>query len=419
VAIKLLANRESLESDTRKRLRHEARAAAILNHPSIVAVFDYDEQDGVPFIVYEYVEGKTLDRIIKEEPMTYERIIDIGSQLAAALEYAHERGILHRDIKPQNIMVTGEGRAKILDFGLAKRTKLDFVQAAGRLPESSTVETRAGTIVGTVEYMSPEQIGGEKLDGRTDIFSLGIVLYEMATGENPFHGQNFASIVGKIMSSECPIFPDRSFKFSSDLREVILRCLQKKREDRYPGSRMLVLDLERLKHTGPRARLSAAEMPQDRTDAVISRPVARVLLLLLQAAYLSIYGIALYYHSEVLSAVAARIMSLPGRDLLFQIATPNAWTTMFLVTGCCGIPVRLYLMVSVGFDDPEIGVQFRKLFPFLFVLDELWALSPLLLIDKWPAGIALVFMAVLAYLPLSQRTLIRNSYAYDGAERSG
>jgi serine/threonine protein kinase len=276
VAVKVLSHKEPAESDRRKRLRNEARAAAILNHPSIVTVLDYDEEDDIPFVVYEFVEGKTLDQVIKEEPMTFERVVDIASQLASALEYAHRRGILHRDIKPQNIIITGEGRAKILDFGLAKKTKVELVREDGATFETSTVDTAAGTIVGTVEYMSPEQIAGETLDGRTDLFSLGIVLYEMATGENPFRGQNFASIVGKIMSQDAPDFPARSFKFSTELRDIILRCLQKKREVRYQGARALLQDLEQLGYSGPRPRSDAPQDRGERTDNVIPRSLAAI-----------------------------------------------------------------------------------------------------------------------------------------------
>jgi serine/threonine protein kinase len=412
VAVKVLSHREPAESDSRKRLRNEARAAAILNHPSIVTVLDYDEADDVPFVVYEYVEGKTLDQVIREDPMTYERVIDIATQLAGALEYAHRRGILHRDIKPQNIIITNEGLAKILDFGLAKKTKVDFVGEDGETFETSTLNTAAGTIVGTVEYMSPEQVAGETLDGRTDIFSLGIVLYEMATGENPFRGQNFASIVGKIMSKEAPEFPARSFKFSTDLRDIISRCLQKKREDRYQGARVLVQDLEQLGHSGPRQRSGSGVSLQDRADSVIPRPLARVLLLLLQVTYLAVYAAVLYHHWDAHVKIATALASIPGSDWILRIASPVTLASILMATGCCGIAVRLYLMVSVGFDDPETGVQFRKLFPFLFLLDEIWALAPLLLMGSWPSGLPLLFTAMLAYLPLSQRTLIRNAYHY-------
>jgi len=232
VALKVLSETKALGTDSRKRLRHEARAAAILNHPSIVGVYDYDEFEGTPFVIYEYVEGETLDRIIQRGELTEERIVDIAHQVASGLAYAHERGILHRDIKPQNLILTAEGQVKILDFGLAKRYGLDYGSGDGATETGSTVETAAGTVVGTAQYMSPEQLGGEKLDGRTDIFSLGVVLYEMATGKNPFVGGTFASIIGKIMSPEPPAWTGQSLPVSLELRQVIQQCLRKKREDR-------------------------------------------------------------------------------------------------------------------------------------------------------------------------------------------
>jgi predicted Ser/Thr protein kinase len=404
VALKVLAASGPLGTDTRKRLRQEARAAAILNHPSIVAVYDYDEQEGIPFIVYEYVQGETLERLIADGSLDEPSIIDIGIQIASGLEYAHERGILHRDIKPQNIIVTEQRTVKILDFGLAKRTRLE-VEHEGPISEASLTATAAGSIVGTAQYMSPEQLAGETLDGRTDVFSLGVVLYEMAAGANPFQGNNFAAVVGKIMSPEPPSFPGRSLQVSEGLQDVLLHCLQKRRADRYPGMGMLIQDLKALQGAPARSGIRSSKG----AASVIPRRFARTGMLLLQTLYLVLYGLALYHHLGVLGGVT-RILTLPGIRVLLAYASPVFWASAFLTSACTGITVRLYLLASVAFDDPETGRQFRKLFPFVFLLDELWALSPLLLMERWPPGIALACMAVLAYLPMSQRTLIRSSY---------
>jgi serine/threonine protein kinase len=411
VALKVLSEAQAGTSDSRQRLRREARAAAILNHPGIVAVYDYDEENGVPFIAYEYVEGKTLDQVIADEKLSAERMADIGAQVAAGLAYAHERGILHRDVKPQNIMVMEDGRVKILDFGLAKKTDVALRKADGQQLDTTTVETAVGTIVGTVQYMSPEQIAGEELDGRSDVFSLGITLYEMATGKNPFHGQSFASTVGKIMSPEPPPFSGERRRVPADLQDIILRCLRKKREERYPSARILQENLEQVCAGASSARPSSrGRRRAEIAESVIPRSLARSLLILLQALYLTMYGFALYYQGDVFQGV--------GRALT-MISSPPPWTTVrlvmtcattFLVTACCGVAVRLYFVASVGFDDPDTGRQFRRLFPLLFLLDELWALSPLLLIGKWPPGVTFFCMAVLAYLPFSHRNLIRASY---------
>ncbi len=416
VALKILTEAGALSPDLRARLRQEARAAAILNHPSIVGVYDYDDEGGAPFIVFEYVEGSTLDKAIAGGPLPEEKIIEIGIQVADGLAYAHERGILHRDIKPQNIIVGPEGRTKILDFGLAKKMP-SLVNSDGFPTDADSVATVAGTIVGTVQYMSPEQVAGESLDGRTDIFSLGTVLFEMATGKNPFLGANLTSTVGKIMASDPPRPHLESCKVSEALTDVILKSLQKKREDRYQSAMLLREDLTRARSVQPRSlaagpdslrrRRSEAVTKTTRLDRpqVIPRQLARTLLMLLQFLYLALYAVALVKHLDVV----LRLAHLSG-DFVGHLEAARKVATALLVTGCCGIPVRLYLLFSVAFDDPETGRQFHKLFPFLFVLDEIWALTPLLLIGKWPAGVAVICVVLLTYLPISHRNLIRNAY---------
>jgi predicted Ser/Thr protein kinase len=415
VALKVLSDEKSFEGDSRKRFRQEALAAAILNHAAVATVFDYDEADGIPYIVYEYAEGRTLDRLIAEGTLTELQIVDISIQITKGLEHAHDRGIIHRDIKPQNIMVSRAGDVKILDFGLAKRTRLGIRTPDGKTSDTQGTLTVTGTIVGTAQYMSPEQLASDTLDGRTDIFSFGVVMYEMATGRNPFQGQNFASIVGKIMSSEMPAFTGQPLKVSKELQDIILRCLQKKRDERYSGTRLVLQDLESVR-TGlvtPNPQ-SVPSLPLP--TAVIPRSLARTSLIMLQLMYLALYGFALYYHLGVLGGLIPRLLMLPGVNSLLAYASPVAWASVLLVTACAGVTVRLYLLASVGFDDPETGHQFRRIFPFLFLLDELWALTPLLLLDRWPPGVALMGMAILAYLPMSQRTLMKSAYAWRRAD---
>ncbi len=416
VAVKMLSEPGSWPGESRARLRQEARSAAILNHPSIVAVYDYDEEEGSPFIVYEYIDGETLDKRIAGGPLPEDKIVEIGSQIASGLAYAHERGILHRDIKPQNIIVGTDGRAKILDFGIAKKMRLNLVAPDGSPIEDDSAVTLAGTILGTVQYMSPEQVAGETLDGRADVFSLGTVLWEMATGTNPFLGKSVTSTVGRIMSSETPRFETDTGRISDELQAIILRALQKRREDRYQSALLLYEDLERTRGLYQRDKLSSSRFrpgaglePRGSTVAgavsVIPRKLARISLILLQILYLVVYGIALVKHIEVI----VRMARLSG-DFIGNLEAARWLTTGLLITGCCGIPVRLFLMASVAFDDPDTGRQFRRLFPFLFVLDELWALTPLLLVGKWPAGLAVIGVVLLAYLPISQRILVRSAY---------
>jgi len=411
VALKVLKQAASLSSDSKARFRQEARAAAILSHPSIASVSDYAEEDGTPVIVYELVEGTRLDNLIAEGRLTEQKVIEIGGQVAGALAYAHERGILHRDIKPQNIMVTAEGTAKILDFGLAKKSKLEFApEAEQTVTENPSLETARGTIVGTVHYMSPEQIGGEKLDGRTDIFSLGIVLYEMVTGSNPFRGESFASTIGKIMAPDTPVIQSATMPVSHELQEIIRKCLQKKRDDRYPGAKVLADDLDRLR-TPSRAQPRPLPVTPPEVQVIPAR-LGRVLAILLQVMYLAIYGVALFYLSELVNSAFSLVREYVTADWMKARTIARGLTTLFMVTGIWGIAIRLYLLASFGFNDPETGRQFRKLFPFLFVVDEIWALAPLLLYSKWRPGVTLLCVATLAYVPMSQRNLIKSAYPW-------
>jgi predicted Ser/Thr protein kinase len=407
VAVKLLSESGIPAGDSYARFRREARAAAILNHPSIVAVYDFDEDRGVPFLVCEFVEGKTLGEWIASGPMTEKMILEVGVQVSSGLAYAHQRGILHRDIKPNNIILTREGTAKILDFGLAKRTGAEFIGPDGSVLDEVSIATEVGVIVGTVQYMSPEQITGGDIDGRSDVFSLGIVLYEMAAGINPFLGRNHASTIGRILSLD-PFPVSRSLQgISPALTAIISRCLQKNREDRYPGVAILQAELEKLLHpmvpsTTERQGLSRAQAE----ETPIPRQMARASLILLQAMYLSIYSVALYHFYDV----CLKICRAMGLAALAGGFIPRWVSAGVLFSAWCGIAVRLYLLAALGFDHPQTGIKSQRLFPLLFLLDILWSMSPFLLLEKWPAGIVLICVALMAYLPISHRNLIHAAY---------
>jgi serine/threonine protein kinase len=204
------------------RFQREARAVAALNHPNIVTLYSVEEADGVPFLTMELLEGQPLDRCIPEGGLPIERIVEIGSALAEALAAAHEKGIMHRHLKPANVMVTNDGRVKVLDFGLAKETHAN--------PDDATLAsalTQAGAVMGTLAYMSPEQTSGRVLDHRTDIFSLGVVLHKMATGRRPFEGTSSAELVSSILRDSPSLVTDLRPDLPSDLARVIRRCLEK------------------------------------------------------------------------------------------------------------------------------------------------------------------------------------------------
>ncbi len=188
----MAANREGLA-----RFQREARAVAALNHPHIVTIYSVEESEGVHFITMELIDGKPLNRLIPEGGLPGERILAIAAALADALAAAHERGIVHRDLKPANVMVTADGRPKILDFGLARIARDE--SAAGAEDQPTDVRTSDGVIMGTVPYMSPEQVSGRSVDHRTDLFSLGVMLYEMATGHRPFGGTSSAETASAIL----------------------------------------------------------------------------------------------------------------------------------------------------------------------------------------------------------------------------
>src|ERR1700730_12446560 len=224
VALKVLPPDVACDPERLARFQREARAVAALNNPHIVTIHSVEEADGVHFLTMELVEGQALHRLIPASGLPVERIIKIATALAEAIAAAHEKGVVHRDLKPASVMVTDDGRVKVLDFGLAKDVRGDN---PGDATLTSASPTQAGLVMGTPAYMSPEQISGRALDHRTDIFSLGIVLHEMATGRRPFEGTSWAELTSSILRDSPPLVTNVRADLPSDLARVIRRCLEK------------------------------------------------------------------------------------------------------------------------------------------------------------------------------------------------
>jgi serine/threonine protein kinase len=224
VALKVLPQELTSAPERLARFQREARVVAALNHPNVVTLYSVEESDGIHFLTMELIEGQPLNRLIKGNGLAVERIVQIASALAEALVAAHEKGILHRDLKPANVMVTNEGWVKVLDFGLAKQLG---VETADDATLTSAAQTQAGMVMGTPAYMSPEQVSGRLLDHRSDIFSLGVLLHEMATGRRPFEGNSSAELISSILRDSPPFVSDVREDLPPDLARVIRRCLEK------------------------------------------------------------------------------------------------------------------------------------------------------------------------------------------------
>ncbi len=409
VVFKVIKPQYLHDAQFRERFGREARAAAAVSHPGIAQVYDYDDDGKDAFIVYEFIEGVTLQkRLLDGHRFSTQQILDIGMEIADALAAVHGRSFIHRDLKPANIMLTpraeGPDRVKVLDFGLVKRLPIASDQGP-TAPDLGSL-TQPGMQPGTIDYMSPEQLRSERVDQRSDIHALGLILYEMATGVNPYRGSDTASTIANILTREPRPLNDRNPISPPELDRVISKCLRKNRDERYQSANELLADLENIRPS-KQAEPRPVPPPPQPDLRVIPRWLACALFTAIQIGYLVMYMAAFSYLPDNAHRLPEVVMNYDVHR--FVVAT--------LIVLCGGATIRLYLLAAVAFDYEDLDRLFRRIFPAILILDIVWAMSPLLLFRK-SGFILLLGVIALAFLPFSQRTLVFYAYGRRGGRSS-
>ncbi len=343
VALKALTPDCAVDEHQRERLRREACAAAALNHPGIATVYALEEHDGQLVMAREYVAGDTLRADIEAGPVPLPTVLEVGSEIARALAAAHAAGVVHRDLKPENVMRTARG-VKIVDFGIAR--------VPATAPVATTRLTDPGIVVGTPAYMAPEQLEGQEVDPRTDVFSLGVLLYELASGVHPFEGTTAVSTAARVLAADPPVLSRLNPVVPASLERVVLRCLQKRREERYQSASEVADDLDGIRRevapASPRGR------PAPRTEGVAPF-TARWWWRLHQVTVMIVYG----------------AMLLPTWKMSDWLKTPWALGLLFamMVIAAFNGTLRLHLLFTDRFNPSSMGRQLRRTAPLLRATD--------------------------------------------------
>jgi serine/threonine protein kinase len=371
IAVKMLAAEAVQSKLLRQRLASEARIASALNHPGIATVYDFIELDDAAFIIYEFVPGRTLRRHLESERFSFSETLDAALQLTEALTAAHDNGITHRDLKPENIMVTpdssGGCRMKILDFGLAKQLQQPCHIEAGALTQTMLAQTAPGFRLGTIAYMAPEQLEGERADARTDIYALGLVLYEMATGVHPFRGATLAATIANALATTAPPPSRHNSTLPAEFDHAVLKCLRKNPADRFQSSREIFIDLRNITHD------LNHHVGRDCIQKVNSAPAQAVIAPTGPGIPRRIFSLILRHGWEVLHVrMCIWCVLLAYAAWRFRLATPGAvGLAMFFAALICTTVLSLLLFILLYThiaDKNSLAAEVRRMAPWLRVL---------------------------------------------------
>ncbi|HXG69550.1 MAG TPA: serine/threonine-protein kinase [Gemmatimonadaceae bacterium] len=325
VAIKVLPSAFSADEERLRRFEQEAQAAGALNHPNILAIYDVDAHDGYPYVVSELLEGETLHELMGGIALPPRKAVDYALQIAHGLAAAHERGIVHRDLKPENLFVTADGRVKILDFGIAKLIEPGNEGEGQTEPATRLAGTDPGMAIGTAGYMSPEQVRGQRVDHRSDIFSFGTVLYEMLAGRRAFVGDTAVETLNAILKEDPPDLPTTGAPVSPALERIVTHCLEKNPEQRFQSARDLAFALE-----APSGSIPSGQTPVGASFSRTSRlraqapwAVAGAALLLAALALAAAYRMYVGQAHDEMDAVRLSILPPEGSAIDSMALSPD------------------------------------------------------------------------------------------------
>ena len=387
IALKVLKPEIVEDKLMMERFKNEVRIARKITHKNVCRIYEFTHIREGPCISMEYVEGETIRSLLNRIGVfSLRSTLDIAHQICSGLREAHAQAVAHRDLKPENLMMDRHGTIKIMDFGVARVF-------------SGNNSTTMGTFAGTPAYMAPEQVECRDIDQRADIYAFGLILYEMLTGSIVFKADTPVAVAYKQVHEAPPAPRSIEPSIPEDVQNLILRCIEKEPERRF----QTVTDVEgALAGMGYHAP-TTVDTPRSgvalghTTTFIMARKRARLLMMAVQALYLSIYAAALYYVDS-----AGQIMET-GFRVSGTVAIP-----LIVLLAMIGIATRVYLTSALIFDHPDLPRKFRRLFPALWLLDSVWAASPLLLMNRMRIGLIMACVAILAYVPFSQKTLMEN-----------